>query len=142
MRDTVHKWLWTIGCRRVERLRLRGRGRGRKTWQECVTDDMKRLGVTREAAQDRAVCKGDILGSRLTCASADVNKNRRKTKKIKLKIERSIHTVRVIKQNLYFIIPSQPAHYFSITTSLSLSHQNTGLNVNDKSPVYKTLHGL
>jgi len=48
------------------------------TWQEYVTDDM-RLGVRREAAQDRAVWKGAILGKRLTRESADnANKNRRK----------------------------------------------------------------
>jgi len=55
---------------------------------------------------------------------------------IKLKIERSFHIRRVTRQKLNFIIFSQPAHYFSITTSLSLSQQNTGLHVYDKSFVY------
>jgi len=30
----------------------RGRGRGRKAWQECVIDDMRKLGVRREAGSD------------------------------------------------------------------------------------------
>jgi len=67
-------------CKTIEVEASSGRGRGRKTWQKCVTDGMKRLGVTREAAQDRAVCWSVISGNRLTRASADnVNKNRRKT---------------------------------------------------------------
>jgi len=71
---------WVSACRAIEVEGSRGRGRGRKTWQEFVTDDMKRLGVTREAAQDRAVWKGAILGNRLTRASMDnVNKNIHKT---------------------------------------------------------------
>jgi len=49
-------------------------------WEECVTDDMRRLGVRREAAQDRAVWRGAIFGKRLTRTSTDNgNKNRRKT---------------------------------------------------------------
>ena len=49
----------------------RGRGRGGKTWQECVDEDMKELGLKREAAQDRAVWRRAILGERLTRASTD-----------------------------------------------------------------------
>ena len=31
-----------------------GRGRPRKTWLECVKDDMKKLGLRREMAQDQS----------------------------------------------------------------------------------------
>ena len=53
---------WVSACRGIEVEGPRGRGRGRKTWQECVEDDMRRLGVRREAAQDRAVWRGAICG--------------------------------------------------------------------------------
>ena len=70
---------WVSACRAIEVEGSRGRGRGRKTWEECVTEDMRSLGVTREEARDRAVWRSAILGKRLTRASADnVNENRRK----------------------------------------------------------------
>ena len=58
-------------CREIEVDGSRGHGRGRKTWQECVKDDMKRFGLRREAAQDRAMWRNAIVGNRLTRASAD-----------------------------------------------------------------------
>ena len=71
---------WVSACRAIEVKGSRGRGRGRKTWEECVTENMKTVGVTREEARDCAVWRGAILGKRLTRASADnVNKNRCKT---------------------------------------------------------------
>ena len=33
---------------------VRGKGRGRKTWNECVMDDMKKFGLRVIDAQDRA----------------------------------------------------------------------------------------
>jgi len=67
---------WVSACRAIE---VEG-SKGRKTWQECVTEDMRRLGARRDMAQDCAVWRGAILGKRLTRASADIgNKNRRKT---------------------------------------------------------------
>ena len=62
---------WVSACREINIAGLRGRGRGRKTWQECVGEDMRRLGLTRETAQDRAVWRHAILGNRLTRASTD-----------------------------------------------------------------------
>lgn len=53
---------WVSACREIEVAGCRGRGRGRKTWHECVVDDMRRLGVGREAAQDRALWRGTISG--------------------------------------------------------------------------------
>ena len=46
---------WVSQCREIKVEGLRGRGRSRKTWNECVVDDMRKIGVTREDAQDRAV---------------------------------------------------------------------------------------
>jgi hypothetical protein len=39
--------------------------RGRKTWGECVRDDMKRLGLRKEDVQDRVRWKGLTYGNRL-----------------------------------------------------------------------------
>ena len=44
---------WVSACRNMA---VSGeRGRGRKTWKECVTDDMRQLRLRREDAQDRDV---------------------------------------------------------------------------------------
>ena len=53
---------WVSACREIEVEGSRGRGRGKKTWQECVVDDMRGLGVEREAAQDRVLWKSAIAG--------------------------------------------------------------------------------
>ena len=59
-------------CRNIEVKGKRGRGRGRKTWKECVANDMKKLMLKQELdAQDHAVWRGGILGNRPTRASAD-----------------------------------------------------------------------
>ena len=34
---------WVSACREITVEGSRGRGRGRKTWKECVEEDMKRL---------------------------------------------------------------------------------------------------
>src|SRR5664279_795918 len=34
---------WVSACRNMEVEGKRGRGRGRKTWKECVANDMKKL---------------------------------------------------------------------------------------------------
>ena len=36
---------WVSKCRQLEVEGLRGRGRSRKTWMECVDDDMGRLNL-------------------------------------------------------------------------------------------------
>ena len=68
---------WVSQCREIKVEGSRGRGRSRKTWNECVVDDMRKIGVTREDAQDRAVWRSAIMGNRLTRASADNTNNRR-----------------------------------------------------------------
>ena len=62
---------WVSACRVMEVEGRRGCGRGRKTWQECINEDMKVLKVKREDAQDRVTWRRAILGNRLTRASAD-----------------------------------------------------------------------
>ena len=39
---------WVLACRNVVVAGTRGAGRGRKTWRECVGDDMKELGLHSE----------------------------------------------------------------------------------------------
>ena len=37
---------WVSACRNLEVGDKRGRGRGRKTWRECVDEDMKTFGLS------------------------------------------------------------------------------------------------
>jgi hypothetical protein len=60
---------WVSKCRHLIVEGPRGKGRGRKTWSECVNDDMKRLELRSEDAQDRGVWRSGILGTRLSRAS-------------------------------------------------------------------------
>jgi len=62
---------WVSACRSMTVTGERGRGRGRKTWKECVADDMKKLNLRQEDTQDRTMWRGGILGNRPTRASAD-----------------------------------------------------------------------
>ena len=40
-----------------------GRGRPRKSWLECVNDDMKKFGLNKEMAHDRTVWRSAIHGN-------------------------------------------------------------------------------
>ena len=42
----------------------RGRGRPKKTWDVCVGQDLRRLGLIRESAQDRMEWRRLIVGNR------------------------------------------------------------------------------
>ena len=66
---------WVSACRHivVESVNGRGRGRPRKTWRECVEEDMSKLKLCVKDTQDRAVWRNGILGSRLTRAVARKN---------------------------------------------------------------------
>ena len=39
-----------------------GKSRPRKTWMECVVDDMRKVGLKREDAQFRSTWKAGIMG--------------------------------------------------------------------------------
>jgi len=41
---------WVLACRNVEVVKEKCRGKVRKTWSECVNDDMKLLGLQPEWA--------------------------------------------------------------------------------------------
>ena len=62
---------WVSKCREMSVVGARRRGRGRKTWMECVEEDMHMLHLRREVALDRGVWRNGILGNRPTRASAE-----------------------------------------------------------------------
>jgi len=62
---------WVKMCRDLGVEGARRKGRGRKTWQECVNEDMKRIGLRRCDAQDRTMWRNGIFGKRPTSASAE-----------------------------------------------------------------------
>ena len=53
---------WVSACRKVVVAGRRGAGRGRKTWYECVKEDMKKLGLHKERAVFRDMWRGLISG--------------------------------------------------------------------------------
>ena len=53
---------WVSACRNVVVAGVRCVGWGRKTWRECVKDDMKKLGLHAEWAVFREVWRGLISG--------------------------------------------------------------------------------
>ena len=57
----------------VESVKGRGRGRPRKTWRQCVDEDMAKLNLSVMDTHDREVCRNGILGNRLTRAVARKN---------------------------------------------------------------------
>ena len=48
---------WVSTCRNIEVVGMNSRGRSRKTWGECVRQDLDLLGLKREWMQDRAEWK-------------------------------------------------------------------------------------
>lgn len=59
---------WTSACRNINVVGARGRGRSRKTWDECIRQDLKALGLRKEWAQDKTKWRGLIVGNRPTRA--------------------------------------------------------------------------
>ena len=49
----------------------RGRGRSKKTWRECVAEDMRVLGLEQRDVHDMLGWRKGIMGNRLTHASME-----------------------------------------------------------------------
>ena len=64
---------WVSASRHIVVENVKGR---RKTWRECVEEDMSKLNLSVKDTQDRAVWSG-ILGNRLTRAVARKNNVKR-----------------------------------------------------------------
>ena len=60
--------LSTFGSHHLLVVGAKGKGRPKKTWNDCVIEDMKLAGLRREDAQDRVVWRSGILGKRQTRA--------------------------------------------------------------------------
>ena len=60
---------WVAACRDLVIDGTKGKGRGRKTWVECVKDDLKELGLKKEYTMDRELWKNLTSGKRLTRTS-------------------------------------------------------------------------
>jgi hypothetical protein len=48
-----------------------------KMWRECVDEDMKKLGLSKEMAQDRSLWRSYLHGNRPACASTEKRTLRR-----------------------------------------------------------------
>jgi hypothetical protein len=62
---------WMSKCRELVVEGSRERGRRRKTWRECIEEDMKRMKLIKLDAQDRGLWRRALYGKRLTSASAE-----------------------------------------------------------------------
>ena len=51
---------WVSNCRKLEVAGGIRKGRGKKTWIECVTTDMKKIGLKKEEAQNRSLWSSSI----------------------------------------------------------------------------------
>jgi len=65
---------WVSKCRDLEVVGQRCRGRSRKTWMQCVEDDMRRVKLCGDDAQDRVDWR---IGIRGTVLPLKTRKNRR-----------------------------------------------------------------
>ena len=64
--NVMHSWEEPTNSMPVEG--TRGRGRSRKTWEQCVRDDIELLGLHPEWAVFRDMWRDLIWGKRLTLA--------------------------------------------------------------------------
>ena len=53
---------WVKACQRLEVDGGRGRGRSKKTWRECVAEDMRVLGLEQRDVHDRLGWRKGIMG--------------------------------------------------------------------------------
>ena len=51
-------------CRDIKVLGSRGRGRPKKTWEQCVENDMSEMRLNREMTEDRDLWRSAIHGNR------------------------------------------------------------------------------
>ena len=73
---------WVSACRSLEIVggKKRGsRGRGKKSWRECVLDDLRSLKLKREVAQERVSWRGAIKRKPKPSDTRKRGKHRRKT---------------------------------------------------------------
>ena len=54
---------WVSKCRNFEVIGGIKKGRGKKTWSECVAEDMKKLGLKKEDAQNRQKWSSSVVGN-------------------------------------------------------------------------------
>jgi len=62
---------WVSACREIEVEGSRGHGRDRKTWNECVKEDMRRLQLQKKWRRIAQLGGEPFLGNRLIHASAE-----------------------------------------------------------------------
>ena len=96
---------WVSACRRLV---VEGtRGRGRKTWEQCVKDDMKLLGLHPEWTIFRDMWRDLIWGKRLTFVS-DLQENAQNSL-----FPQPSHLGHVLIPRLRFVStgPPGPCHY-------------------------------
>jgi len=62
---------WVSACRCIKVAGPKNRGRCKKTWGECVKQDLQSLHLKAEWAQDRTEWRGLIGGNRPTRASME-----------------------------------------------------------------------
>jgi len=62
---------WVSKCRNLAVDGQRYRGSSRKTWMQCVEDDMRRVNLCGDDAQDRVNWRIGIRGNCLTRASTE-----------------------------------------------------------------------
>ena len=53
---------WVKACQRLEVAGGRGRSRSKKTWRECVAEDMRVLGLEQRDVHDRLGWRKGIMG--------------------------------------------------------------------------------
>ena len=58
-------------CQKIEIAGKRGRGRGKKTWSQCIDEDLRALQLNVRDAQDRLVWRRGIWGNCLTHTSME-----------------------------------------------------------------------
>ena len=62
---------WVSDCRDCKVGERGGRGRRKKSWDECVENDISAFGLNREIAKDRNKWRNVIHGNRKTRASTE-----------------------------------------------------------------------